>query len=196
MKRSPKIRILEIAKNRFYRQGYHHTGINQIIRESATAKASFYDHFPSKQTLGVQVIRAYGVDVLVWFRKILRNSSTPNDFISEMSKAMLDQVRTNDSYYQGCPIAIFSSQFPVGEKPFSDEFKRIVIRWESILTSAIQKWKSKGLLQKNTKELELARDLINLYEGSLMNWRISMNEDYILRAMLQIKERFKTEIKK
>ncbi|XDD48513.1 TetR/AcrR family transcriptional regulator [Leptospira sp. WS39.C2] len=196
MKASPKIRILTIAKHRFYSQGYYHTGINQIIKESETAKASFYDHFPSKQSLGVEVIRAYGVDVLIWFRQILQKSHTPNDFISEMTKAIQKQIHTDDSYYQGCPIAIFSCQFPVGEIPFSEEFKRIVSRWESLFVVCIQKWKKNGYLQKNTKELELTRDLITLYEGSLMNWRISLNEEYIHRVFDQMRERLKLEVKK
>ncbi|TGM06611.1 TetR/AcrR family transcriptional regulator [Leptospira jelokensis] len=196
MKPSPKLRILEIAKNRFYRQGYFHTGINQIIRESGTAKASFYDHFASKQSLGVQVIRAYGVDVLVWFRNILRKSKTPNDFIREMTDAILKQIHGDESYYQGCPIAIFSCQFPVGEMPFSEEFKRIVLRWESLFVMTISKWKEKGYLRSHSNEMELARDLITLYEGALINWRISLNEDYISRVFDQMKERLKLETKK
>lgn len=196
MKPSPKLRILEIAKNRFYRQGYYHTGINQIIKESETAKASFYDHFPSKQSLGVHVIRAYGVDVLVWFRGILRQSKTPNDFIREMTNAILNQIHSNESYYQGCPIAIFSCQFPVGEIPFSEEFKRIVVRWESLFVMTIAKWKEKGYLRSDTSEIALARDLITLYEGALINWRISLNEDYISRVFDQMKERLKLEAKK
>lgn len=196
MKTSPKVRIIGIAKNRFYRQGYYHTGINQIIKESETAKASFYDHFPSKQSLGVEVIRAYGVDVLVWFREILRKSPTPKAFISEMKKAILQQIHSDDSYYQGCPIAIFSCQFPVGEQPFSDEFRRIVSRWESIFVVRIQKWKKENLILNSTDEIALARDLINLYEGSLMNWRISRNEEYITRVFIQMQERLELQFKK
>jgi len=50
---SPRDRILQVASDLFYRQGYHATGINQIIREAAVAKASFYDHFSSKEALAV-----------------------------------------------------------------------------------------------------------------------------------------------
>lgn len=44
-------RILAVAMDLFYRQGYRATGINQIIAASGVAKASFYDHFPSKTDL-------------------------------------------------------------------------------------------------------------------------------------------------
>lgn len=196
MKGSPRHRILEIAKKRFYQQGYYHTGINQLIRESGTAKASFYDHFPSKRDLGIRVIQAYGADVLIWFRQILRESSSPNDFIAELSKAVIIQMKEDASYYQGCPIAIFSCQFPIGEQPFSDEFKSIAFRWETLFALYIARWKSNGLLKETTDPMEMARDLINLYEGALINWRISLNEVYIKRMFAQMKQVFDPQAKK
>jgi AcrR family transcriptional regulator len=46
-----KDRILDTASRLFYDQGYHITGINQIIEEAAIARASLYNHFPSKTDL-------------------------------------------------------------------------------------------------------------------------------------------------
>src|SRR4029079_6105891 len=44
-------RILATACDLFYRNGYRATGINEIIRKSGVAKATFYAHFPSKESL-------------------------------------------------------------------------------------------------------------------------------------------------
>src|ERR1700734_209683 len=46
-----KDRILETASRLFYEQGNHMTGINQIIDEADIARASLYNHFPSKTDL-------------------------------------------------------------------------------------------------------------------------------------------------
>jgi AcrR family transcriptional regulator len=46
-----KDRILETASRLFYDQGFHMTGINQIIGEADIARASLYHHFPSKTEL-------------------------------------------------------------------------------------------------------------------------------------------------
>src|ERR1700743_2291882 len=46
-----KERILDTASRLFYDQGYHVTGINQIIDEAEIARASLYNHFPSKTDL-------------------------------------------------------------------------------------------------------------------------------------------------
>jgi AcrR family transcriptional regulator len=44
-------RILATASKLFYERGYSEVGINEIIDCSETAKATFYHHFPSKQSL-------------------------------------------------------------------------------------------------------------------------------------------------
>src|ERR1700744_1722808 len=46
-----KERILGTASRLFYDQGYHVTGINQIIEEADIARASLYNHYPSKPDL-------------------------------------------------------------------------------------------------------------------------------------------------
>lgn len=46
-----EVRIRRVAFDLFYRRGYRAVGINEIIREAGVAKASFYQHFPSKDAL-------------------------------------------------------------------------------------------------------------------------------------------------
>jgi AcrR family transcriptional regulator len=46
-----KDRILDTASRLFYDQGYHVTGINQIIDEADIARASLYNHYASKTDL-------------------------------------------------------------------------------------------------------------------------------------------------
>lgn len=46
-------KIRETAFDLFFRQGYHRTGINQIIEEAGVSKATLYAHFPTKDDLAV-----------------------------------------------------------------------------------------------------------------------------------------------
>lgn len=49
-------RILAVATDLFYHQGYQLTGINQIIAEADIARGSLYNHFPSKTDLLIAYI--------------------------------------------------------------------------------------------------------------------------------------------
>jgi AcrR family transcriptional regulator len=46
-----KERILQTAGQLFFQRGYSEVGINEIIERAETAKASFYQHFSSKEAL-------------------------------------------------------------------------------------------------------------------------------------------------
>lgn len=50
---TPRERIMRIASDLFYQQGYRATGINEVIDKSGVAKATFYNHFPSKDDLAL-----------------------------------------------------------------------------------------------------------------------------------------------
>src|ERR1700754_5093262 len=44
-------RLLDTATRLFYTEGIHAVGIDRIIAEASVAKATFYNHFPSKDDL-------------------------------------------------------------------------------------------------------------------------------------------------
>ncbi|AZA82299.1 TetR family transcriptional regulator [Chryseobacterium lactis] len=71
---SPKDRIVETTFELFAKQGYNSTGINQIIAEAAVAKASFYQHFKSKEDLCVEFLK---IRHEYWFNEL-------NNFLSEI----------------------------------------------------------------------------------------------------------------
>lgn len=56
-KRPVKERIVETASELFYNNGYNRTGINEILAKSGVAKASMYQHFRSKEEIGVEYLK-------------------------------------------------------------------------------------------------------------------------------------------
>ncbi len=65
---SPRERIINTASILFHQQGYNSTGINQIISEANVAKASFYQHFKSKEALCIAFLNARHE---YWFSELL-----------------------------------------------------------------------------------------------------------------------------
>lgn len=66
---TPRERIIDTASILFHQQGYNSTGINQIISEASVAKASFYQHFKSKDDLCVAFLSARHD---YWFAELMK----------------------------------------------------------------------------------------------------------------------------
>lgn len=49
-------RLLEHAQDLFYSRGFHAVGIDEIVRRAGVTKATFYNHFESRDDLIVEVI--------------------------------------------------------------------------------------------------------------------------------------------
>jgi AcrR family transcriptional regulator len=87
---STRQKILDTASRLFHRQGYHSTGINQIIQESEVAKGGLYHIFKSKEELCIEYLNQRHD---YWFGKL-------NDFTSSARTARTKIMAAFDFLYQ------------------------------------------------------------------------------------------------
>lgn len=96
----PKERILEKASILFHQQGYNSTGINQIISEANVAKASFYQHFKSKDDLCVEFLNRRHK---YWFEELLIYTSKPKTKKAKVINAFDFIIHMNEKEnFRGC----------------------------------------------------------------------------------------------
>ncbi|MEM7184121.1 MAG: TetR/AcrR family transcriptional regulator [Spirochaetota bacterium] len=187
IRKKPEKRILYTAIRLFYNQGYNATGINQIIKEAQVAKASFYDHYPSKEQLAKKVLRKYQADIIWWLRNILRKSSTPDLLVKHFYKAVLEHTQAKNEVYNGCPVALFSCQFPIQTNPFQESFQQICDTWEKILKNYFLSLQKQNLITTKYSAHSLAKKILNIYEGCLIMWKLSGQNEYIIEFKQQLK---------
>ncbi|MBC7912682.1 MAG: TetR/AcrR family transcriptional regulator [Pyrinomonadaceae bacterium] len=97
---TPKERILTTAYTLFYNQGYNLTGINQILAEAKVAKASLYQHFGSKEELGIEYIKKVREDWFAAFEVHLSKKQEPKQKILTAFDFLEMNMKLND--YRGC----------------------------------------------------------------------------------------------
>lgn len=97
---TPRERILETAYKLFYTQGYNMTGINQILEEAKVAKASLYQHFGSKEELGVEYIKKVREDWFLSFENHLSTKKDPKQKILAAFDFLEVNMKTNN--FMGC----------------------------------------------------------------------------------------------
>lgn len=109
-KDGPRQRIIDTACDLFYRQGYRATGINQVIKESGVAKASFYDHFPSKADLLYEYVCEMSRVDMEELREEVAKLDTPEKRFYAPFKFLVPWFeRTN---FRGCPFQNAIAEIP------------------------------------------------------------------------------------
>jgi AcrR family transcriptional regulator len=109
-----KNRILDVAANLFYTQGYNLTGINQIIEESDIARASLYNHFKSKTDLLLAYLQKADDQLLAEIEDFLRPFTDPKEkLLALMDYRLLRQKRLG---FAGCPFVKISLEISKKEE--------------------------------------------------------------------------------
>ena len=97
---SPRDRILNTASDLFYRQGYHQTGINQIIDEAGVAKATFYSNFKSKEDLCVEYLRGKDRIEIQVTKNLINGVKDPYEKYTALIEGFVDWMK--ETKYRGC----------------------------------------------------------------------------------------------
>jgi len=122
MSANAKSKILSTASQLFYAQGYHQTGINQIIEESKVAKASFYYHFASKEDLAIAYLEATTELLQTEMDELLDTPGRPGNKILQLFDRLYQWQ--NDPGYHGCVFLKLSSEFEPGYPPVQERVIR------------------------------------------------------------------------
>jgi AcrR family transcriptional regulator len=168
---STKERILAVSKVLFLKQGYSETGLNQIVAEANTVKASLYQHFKSKEELGKTVLLLYSDENLALLRELMKKYPEPMDFVNAWLRILKREARKVNLF--GCPMANFRSQIANGSPEILESIHSVTQETISTLTLYLQKAQESGYIPEHSNPKKDARFLFLAYEGVLQIWRMS-----------------------
>ena len=97
-KNQSREKILQAATRLFHLNGYHATGLNQILQESGAPKGSLYYHFPNgKEQLAAEAIQLSGQIIAADIRTRLNAFDDPIEAIQyniQLIAEQFNQVRS------------------------------------------------------------------------------------------------------
>ncbi|HEY3503400.1 MAG TPA: TetR/AcrR family transcriptional regulator [Actinocatenispora sp.] len=100
-----RARVLRTAATLFQTQGYHGTGLNQVLAEAAAPKGSLYFHFPGgKEQLATEAVTQAGGELCRLIETTLADARDPADAVEKVFGA-LGHVLAESDYTLGCPVA-------------------------------------------------------------------------------------------
>ncbi|MBB6010869.1 AcrR family transcriptional regulator [Aquamicrobium lusatiense] len=109
-------RILDVARDLFYRQGIRAIGVDEIVRTAGVAKPSLYRAFSSKDELAASYLRQY--DREFWERFDEAVAAHPDNPRAQIL-AFLTRVgqRTQTPAYRGCGMTNAAVEYPEPDHP-------------------------------------------------------------------------------
>ncbi|TIW87252.1 MAG: TetR/AcrR family transcriptional regulator, partial [Mesorhizobium sp.] len=104
-------KILDVARDLFYREGIRAIGVDEIVRRAGVTKPSLYRSFPSKDELAASYLRKY--DLEFWERFDEAVDAHPGNPRAQII-AFLTRVgkRTQKPDYRGCGMTNAAVEYP------------------------------------------------------------------------------------
>jgi AcrR family transcriptional regulator len=107
---APRERILATAADLFFKQGYRATGINEVIKKSGVAKATFYHHFPTKDDLCLAYLQELHSSQYEAISAFARDQETPKERFLAVIESVEPWLKENG--LRGCPFLNMVAEVP------------------------------------------------------------------------------------
>ncbi len=178
-------RLLDRAFALFYSQGFAATGIAQIAEEARTTKASFYQHFSSKDELASAYIDHYGNYLLGRVQKLAQRYPDPAQFFPAWVRLIRTDIRLVRNF-SGCPIVVMADHTDLSNTERRGLIREMAARWLKEMAAYLRRAKELGHIPDRIVADRAARRVLNSYEGAIAMWKLTGD----LRHISDVEEQF------
>ncbi len=184
MSASKRDELVQKALRIFYRDGFHATGMDKLVKETGISKTSMYNHFRTKEDLILAALRLR--DELFrnrMYRRVEELADDPKGQLEALFTSLDEWFHSEE--FKGCMFIKASGEYPVHGTPIhniSAEHKKLILSYvEEIAAKA-------GAKEPNL----LARQLMLLKEGAIVTAHMQgpdgIADDALSAAKVLIKE--------
>ena len=165
-----KGKILEVASDLFYRQGYNATGVQQIIDLAGVSKGTFYTHFKSKDDLGLAYMRKRDSDEMSYLKQTLQEIKDPYETYIQFNNIMKEWMKS--SGYRGCAFSNMTAEVPDGKSPIRKEAKYHYEGFRAIIKDMVKELLDSDMKYKDLDLQYIADQFMIIQIGALTNAEI------------------------
>ncbi|MFS0639044.1 TetR/AcrR family transcriptional regulator [Mesobacillus foraminis] len=132
-------KILQTASRLFQLQGYHATGLNQIIKESGSPKGSLYHYFPNgKEELAAEAVKYTSRYIEAKIQSFMEQVPDPVEAIQEFIKEAASQF-DQPGTIKGIPVGLLASETALISEPLRKVCVQAFKNWETIIANKLIK---------------------------------------------------------
>jgi TetR/AcrR family transcriptional repressor of nem operon len=166
-KANVKEQILTTSAQLLHSKGFNATSVQDITDAAGVPKGSFYNHFSSKEALGLEVLQRY-IDGVGALAAVLKDSSlAPKQRLQQYFESMIAGNAAND-YHFGCMLGNFSTelsnQIPAMRAAMQDAFSGA----SGLLAAVIAEGQRDGSISADVAADDLAGFVNDAWQGAVL----------------------------
>lgn len=153
---SAREHIIETTCDLLELQGYHATGLNQIIKESGSPKGSLYYYFPGgKEELAVEAVRQVGATVLERIQVNLQLEDNPAEAVQSFIRNIAIQVERS-GFRTGGPITTIALETAGSSEALRKACQDIYAGWQAAFSQRLEQGGIEGERARRIAGLTIA----------------------------------------
>lgn len=165
--------ILDKGIDVLWRNGYHGTSVNDIVKEAEVPKGSFYFYFNSKEDFTVQALDKYFKMMFSPMRQILEDTSiTPKKRLLQFYKLRAEIMIEEMDCKHGCMANNLGNEM----SEHSEKIRKTILQFENEIKSLITSIFIEG---QDANEIDTSFEavkIVNLIEDAGKGAMITMKE--------------------
>ncbi|SLN62282.1 Transcriptional regulator AcuR [Roseovarius albus] len=169
---SHKDKIIQSGLAVFHEFGYHASGVQTIVDHAGVPKGSFYNHFKSKDELGLEVLDTY------W-----RQSEDMRAALRDPTQTPLDRIDAHLAAFNvtqsGCLVGNFTSEM-ANEPEFREALREVYASWIADFETCIAHGQEDGSIRDDQAAKALAEFVVTALEGSVLKRKIEDDEQNLI----------------
>jgi TetR/AcrR family transcriptional repressor of lmrAB and yxaGH operons len=174
-------RVLRTAAELFQRQGYHGTGLNQVLAESRAPKGSLYFHFPDgKEQLASESVTLSGREVGESLTEAVLAAEDGRSGVAAMGEHFASHLLESD-FTKGCPVATVALETAAESETMRSACDGVYGEWQDGIALALRGW---GVPEERAEPL--AALVLSSLQGALMLARVQKDVAVIRTVTAQL----------
>ncbi|MDD1612571.1 MAG: TetR/AcrR family transcriptional regulator [Methylococcaceae bacterium] len=158
-------------------QGYHGTGLKEILDAVQIPKGSFYNYFGSKERFAAEVIQHY---IEPFIRQLEGHLQTPDVDALTAIKRYIDElvVELEQANFQGgCLLGNLMGEVGDTSELCRESLQKAVHRYRDLFRQGLLKAQQQGTVRTDKSAEQMADLIVNAWQGALLRMKIEQSSE-------------------
>lgn len=155
-----------------FRQGYHGTGVRDVVAAAGVPQGSFTNHFRSKEAFAAEVLDDYFAHTVKLVEQALGDANLPARARLLRYIEIITERLAADDFTRGCLIGDFSLETSQASEVLRRRLSEIYSDWLRPFAACIAEAQQAGTIPTRFAPDDLAEFLLASWQGAILRMKV------------------------